>query len=77
MKGKIKRLIRDRIGAVASPKEIRILPLLPKTSSGRYMSGLLKALYEGRSLEDLSAADDEAGEDEVKKALAGMKQFFS
>ena len=73
----IKRLVRERIGAVASPKEIRLLPKLPKTSSGRYMSGLLKALYAGRSLEELSAVEDEASADEVKKAIAEMKQFLS
>jgi propionyl-CoA synthetase len=66
------KLIRDKIGAIATPKEIRFIHALPKTRSGKIMRRVIKAVAEGQKLGDLSTIEDGATVDEVKKALETM-----
>jgi len=70
----VKRLVRERIGAIVSPKDVRFVPRLPKTRSGKYMRKVLKAVYEGRNLEELGAMEDGVSVDEVREAMAEMKR---
>ncbi len=65
-----------RIGAIAAPRDIRFVHMLPKTRSGEYMRRVLKAVYEGRNLEDLSTVEDGASVGEVKEAIAEMKKML-
>ena len=71
----IKRLVRERIGAIVSPKDVRFVPRLPKTKGGRYMRRVLQAVYEGRNPEDMSAVEEGASADEVREAFAEMKKM--
>ncbi len=66
------KLIRDKIGAIATPKEIRFISALPKTRSGKIMRRVIKAVAEGQKLGDLSTIEDGATVEEVKKALETM-----
>ncbi len=66
------KLIRDKIGAIATPKEVRFINALPKTRSGKIMRRVIKAVAEGQKLGDLSTIEDGATVDEVKKALETM-----
>jgi len=72
----IKKLVREKIGAIATPRDIRFVPVLPKTRGGKYMKRVLKAVYEGQSLEDLSTIEDGASVGEVKEASAIMKRLL-
>ena len=72
----IKKLVRERIGAIATPRDIRFVPMLPKTSGGKYMKRVLKAVYQGQSLEDLTTIEDGASVDEIKEAIAVMKRLL-
>jgi propionyl-CoA synthetase len=74
LKAEIRQLIRERIGAIATPRDIRFVHVLPKTRSGKYMRRVLKAVYEGQSLDDLSTIEDGASVDEVKEAIMEMKK---
>ena len=54
----IKKLVRERIGAIAMPRNVHFVHILPKTRSGKYLRRVLKAVYEGQSLEDLGSIED-------------------
>ncbi len=64
--------IRETIGAIAAPKEIRFVQRLPKTRSGKVMRRVIKALFEGQDLGDLSTIEDGASVEEIKKAIEGL-----
>jgi propionate--CoA ligase len=72
VKQDIINLIRNRIGAIASPKIMEIVNALPKTRSGKVMRRVLRALSEKRDLGDLSTIEDGASLDEIRKALSDM-----
>jgi propionyl-CoA synthetase len=65
-------LIRNRIGAIATPKILQIVNALPKTRSGKVMRRVLRALSEKRDLGDLSTIEDGASLDEIRKGLSDM-----
>jgi len=64
-------LVRDKIGAVASPRDLEFVKMLPKTRSGKVMRRVLKAICEGAKLGDLSTIEDGASLDEIKRAVEG------
>ncbi len=70
----IKRLVRERIGPIATPKDVLFLDTLPKTRSGQCMRQVLRAAYEGQSPEDLSTLYDGVSAEEVKQAVARIKR---
>ncbi|HPQ67606.1 MAG TPA: acetate--CoA ligase [bacterium] len=65
--------IREKIGAIATPKTLRVVAQLPKTRSGKVMRRVLRALCEENDLGDLSTLEDGASVEEVKAALEGME----
>jgi propionyl-CoA synthetase len=77
LKKEIVALIRDRIGPIATPKILNIVPQLPKTRSGKVMRRVLRALCalcEEKALGDLSTIEDGSSVEEIKKALEEMGQ---
>lgn len=64
--------IRDRIGAIATPKTLEVVAMLPKTRSGKVMRRVLRALCEEKSLGDVSTLEDGASVEEVRAALEKM-----
>jgi propionyl-CoA synthetase len=66
-------MIREKIGAVATPKEVRFVTSLPKTRSGKVMRRVIKAVIEGEKIGDVSTLEDEASIEEIHKAVAHMK----
>ncbi|MBO8169280.1 MAG: propionate--CoA ligase, partial [Thermoanaerobacteraceae bacterium] len=61
----IRNLIREKIGPVATPKDIKFVKMLPKTRSGKIMRRVIKAVAEGEQLGDLSTIEDGASIEEV------------
>ncbi len=60
LQGALKEQVRQAIGPIATPDEIRIVPGLPKTRSGKIMRRILRkiAAGEGDQLGDLSTLAD-------------------
>jgi acetyl-CoA synthetase len=58
LKRELLAFARTRLGAVVAPKEIDILPGLPKTRSGKIMRRLLKARELGLPEGDVSTLED-------------------
>ena len=62
----IKDLIRKKTGPLADPKEIFLVPDLPKTRSGKIMRLLLKKLYLGQELGELSSLSNPESLEQIK-----------
>lgn len=69
LKEELINLIREKIGPIATPKILNIVPQLPKTRSGKVMRRVLRAICEERDLGDLSTIEDGASVDEIRRAL--------
>ncbi len=63
------RLVRERIGPVASFKRARVVPRLPKTRSGKILRGTMRAIADGREYRVPSTIDDPAILDEIRGAI--------
>jgi propionyl-CoA synthetase len=67
------RLVRERIGAVASFKTALIVPRLPKTRSGKILRGTMRRIADGEEYRMPATIDDPAilGEIEASLKTAG------
>ncbi|MBZ9571891.1 acetate--CoA ligase [Patescibacteria group bacterium] len=65
--------IRKEIGPIALPKEVYLVKDLPKTRSGKIMRRILKRLFTGGRLGDLSTLANPGSVEEVKKIIKGTK----
>jgi propionyl-CoA synthetase len=72
MKKSIINLVREKIGPVATPRDVQFVRILPKTRSGKVMRRVLKGLVEGAGLGNLSTLEDGASVEEIRKAVQAM-----
>jgi len=70
----IRQLVRDRIGAIATPHAIHFVNMLPKTRSGKIMRRVIRSVYQGDTIGDLSTIEDGATVDMVREAIETMQQ---
>jgi len=63
------QMVRDRIGAVASFKDAKVVARLPKTRSGKILRATMRAIADGRDYTVPSTIDDPAILDEISEAL--------
>lgn len=66
MKAEIIALIRKVIGPIASPKEVYIVEDLPKTRSGKIMRRILRKIFAGEELGDLSTLSNPESVEKIK-----------
>ena len=60
-----------QLGAIARPKAVHFVTLLPKTRSGKTLRRAIQALAEGRDAGDLTTIEDPAALEQLTSALAG------
>lgn len=65
----LKNLIRDQIGAVATPKAVYFVKALPKTRSGKIIRRAIKYIAEGKDPGDLTTLDDPTTIEKIKELL--------
>jgi propionyl-CoA synthetase len=65
------RLVRDKLGAVASLKQVLVVKRLPKTRSGKVLRKTMRKIADGESYAIPATIDDSAALDEIGAALAG------
>ena len=75
LKQEIIQIVRNDIGPIATPKAVEVVAMLPKTRSGKIMRRIMKGVYEGKKLGDLSTIEDGASIDEVSSAIDLMKDI--
>ena len=57
------------LNAIATPNAIRFVNMLPKTRSGKVMRRVIRAVYQGDNIGDLSTIEDDATVDMVREAV--------
>jgi propionyl-CoA synthetase len=72
--GELVRLVRERLGAVASMKQVLIIRRLPKTRSGKVLRKTMRKIADGESYTTPATIDDPAilGEIEAVLGAAGF-----
>jgi len=70
---KLKKHIRSELGPIATPDEVHIVNMLPKTRSGKIMRRLIKAVALGSSIGDVTTLEDGASVDEIQKAMEDFR----
>src|SRR5467141_4923541 len=61
--------VDKQLGAIARPKAVHFVTLLPKTSSGKTLRRSIQALAEGRDPGDLTTIEDPNALEQIKQAL--------
>lgn len=69
----ITTLVRESIGPIATPDAIHFVSMLPKTRSGKIMRRVIRAVYQGDNIGDLSTIEDDATVDMVREAIDVLK----
>jgi propionyl-CoA synthetase len=67
------KLVRHQIGAVASLRNVVLVPRLPKTRSGKILRKLMRSIADGAEFQIPSTIDDEAIIEEITSALQKNK----
>ncbi|MEW5953693.1 MAG: acetate--CoA ligase [Bacillota bacterium] len=75
MKNELIVHIRKTMGAIVVMKDIQFVNTLPKTRSGKIMRRVMKAVWSGKDVGDLSTIEEEASISEVIEAIAKMKNL--
>ncbi|WP_347487916.1 acetate--CoA ligase [Desulfoscipio sp. XC116] len=65
--------VRNTMGAIVVMRDIQFVGTLPKTRSGKIMRRVMKTLWVGKELGDLSTIEEEASITEIKDAISKMK----
>jgi len=73
VKNEVINLIRKQIGPIALPKEIYLVEDLPKTRSGKIMRRILKRLFTGEELGDLSTLANSEAVEKIKEKIKRPK----
>jgi propionyl-CoA synthetase len=68
----LKLSIREKIGAIASLKDVHVVDRLPKTRSGKILRKTIRQIVDGQSYQIPSTIDDPAVLDELKTQLQSV-----
>src|SRR5690606_38628648 len=63
--------VSKEIGPIARPRQIMIVPELPKTRSGKIMRRLLRDVAEQREIGDVTTLADSSVMDLIKEGMSG------
>lgn len=74
LKSELNETVRRIIGPIAVPRAIVFVEKLPKTRSGKIMRRLLRAVFMGAPLGDVTTLEDEASVEEVKRAYLELQR---
>ena len=67
----LRQHVAKKLGPIARPKTVILVPDLPKTRSGKIMRRLLRDVAEGRGLGDTTTLADPAVVDEIRARAEG------
>ncbi len=69
----LRQHVRKEIGPIATPRQIMVVPELPKTRSGKIMRRLLRDVAENREVGDVTTLADSSVMDLISSGLSGGK----
>ena len=70
--GELVKLMRDKIGPVASFRTAAVIKRLPKTRSGKILRGTMRRIADSEPYKMPATIDDPAILDEIAEALRGL-----
>jgi acetyl-CoA synthetase len=65
----LRQHVQKQIGAIAKPRQVMVVPELPKTRSGKIMRRLLKDVAEHREVGDVTTLADSTVMDLIEKGV--------
>jgi acetyl-CoA synthetase len=71
--GELRDHVAKTLGPIAKPRQIMLVPELPKTRSGKIMRRLLRDVAENRQLGDVTTLQDSAVMEMISKGMASAK----
>jgi acetyl-CoA synthetase len=74
LREEVRQHVAKKLGSIARPKAVILVPDLPKTRSGKIMRRLLRDVAEGRDLGDTTTLADAAVVDEIRGRAADAPQ---
>lgn len=77
VKIELRNLARDKVGAIAAPKDIRFVLSLPKNHSGKYLRNVFKSVYEKQDITDFKNFEEDTSPEEIHAAFEFMKQVLA
>ena len=66
--------MRNAMGPIVVIRDVQFVKMLPKTRSGKIMRRVMKKLWLGEDLGDLSTIEDGASVEEIRDAIGKMKE---
>jgi propionyl-CoA synthetase len=69
LRAELVQLVRDQVGAVASLKDVAVVPALPKTRSGKILRKTMRGIADGVDEPVPSTIDDPAVLDALRPVL--------
>ena len=69
LKQSLKDIVRSQVGAIATPKDIYIVPRLPKTRSGKILRGTMRNIADGKQYKTPATIDDPMVLNEIASVL--------
>ena len=69
LKQSLKAVVRTQVGPIATPRDIHIVPRLPKTRSGKILRGTIRKIADGKQYKMPATIEDPAVLDEIASAL--------
>ncbi len=75
LKVEMRNLVRDLVGAIAAPKEIKFVSTLPKNKQGKHLRRVFKAVLDNQEITDFTRLNEDATDAEVKAAIELMKML--
>ncbi|MGC9189962.1 MAG: AMP-binding enzyme, partial [Conexivisphaera sp.] len=73
LKQELIKVVRDNIGAIATPETVLFVPKVPKTRSGKIMRRLLRDILLNRQLGDATTLEDPSAVEALKAAWDEFK----
>ena len=67
----VMKTVDDAIGAIARPRQVHFVTLLPKTRSGKTLRRSIQAVAEGRDPGDLTTIEDPSTLAQIRSVLGG------
>jgi len=69
LKQNLKAVVRTQVGPIATPRDIHIVPRLPKTRSGKILRGTIRKIADGKQYKMPATIEDPVVLDEIASAL--------
>jgi len=71
LKSELVQTVRSLVGPIATPRDILVVPRLPKTRSGKILRGTMRKIADGKEYATPATIEDPVVLEEISEALEG------